>query len=76
MDGGTIVVGSNPLLSAALRDPRDLRNCLTREWFLTNRTSGGILNLVLKRGTAPFQGGLIGRLSHLSYILPGVPHHA
>jgi hypothetical protein len=39
---------------------------------LTNRTSGGILNLVLKRGTAPFLGGLTSRLSLLSDILPRV----
>src|SRR5277367_5550601 len=45
--------GSNPLLSAALRDPRDLRITLTAEWFLTNRTCRAILNLVLKRGTVP-----------------------
>ncbi len=68
--------GSNPLLSAALRDPRDLRITLTGEWFLTNRTSGGILKLVLKRGTAPFLGGLAGRLSLLSGILPRIAHHA
>ncbi len=64
--------GSNPLLSAALRDPWDLRITLTGEWFLTNRTSGGILNLVLKRGSAPFVGGLTGRLSLLSGILPRI----
>jgi hypothetical protein len=69
--------GSNPLLSAGLRDPRDVRTCLTREWFLTGPSSDGILKLVLKRGTAPsFQGGLIGRLSFLSDILAGVAHHA
>ena len=57
--------GSNPLLSAVLRDLRDVRITLTGEWFLTNRTSSGILHLVLKRGTAPFLGGLTGRLSLL-----------
>lgn len=68
--------GSNPLLSAALRDPRDLRITLTGEWFLTNRTSGGILKSVLKRGTAPFLGGLTGRLL-LSLRHPRrVAHHA
>jgi hypothetical protein len=68
--------GSNPLLSAALRDPRDLGITLPREFFLTNRTSGGILKLVLKRGSAPFLGGLIGRLSFLSGVLPRIVHHA
>jgi hypothetical protein len=43
---------------------------------LTNRTSSGILKLVLKRGTAPFLGGLTGRLSFLSGILPRIVHHA
>src|SRR5205807_2015783 len=33
--------GSNPLLSACLRDPRDVKTCLTREWFLTNSSSDG-----------------------------------
>src|SRR5229473_7969839 len=57
--------GSNPLLSAAIRDPRDTNTCLTgdTERFLTNRSPDGTLNLVLKRGTVPFLGGLIGRLS-------------
>jgi hypothetical protein len=64
--------GSNPSLSAALRDPRDLRSCLTSEWFLTNRTLDGILNSVLKCGTAPVLGGLTGRLLLLSDILPPV----
>jgi hypothetical protein len=68
--------GSNPLLSAALRDPRDLRITLTREWFLTNRMSGGILKLVLKRGTVSFLGGLLGRLSLLFDILPRIAYHA
>jgi hypothetical protein len=67
--------GSNPLLSAALRDPRDLRTCLTGEWFLTNRSSDATLKLVLKRGTAPFLGGLTSRLSLLPNILPGVARH-
>ena len=69
--------GSNPLLSAALRDPRDVKTHLSREWFLTSPSSEGILRLVLKRGTVPlFQGGLTSRLSLLSNILPGVAHHA
>ena len=44
--------GSNPSLSAALRDPRDLRVALTSECSLTNRSSDAKLNLVLKRGTS------------------------
>lgn len=68
--------GSNRLLSAALRDPRDLRITLTGEWFLTSRTSSDTLRLVLKRGTAPFLGGLTGRLSLLRGILPRIVHHA
>src|SRR6267154_3344839 len=65
--------GSNPLLSAWLRDPRDVTTCLIQEWFLTNSSTDGMLKLVLKRGTAPiFQGGLSGRLSLLSNILPRV----
>ncbi len=69
--------GSNPLLSACLRDPRDVKTCLTQEWFLTNSSAGGILKLVLKRGTVPiFQGGLTGRLSLLSNMPSGVAHHA
>jgi hypothetical protein len=69
--------GSNPLLSAALRDPRDVKTCLSREWFLTSPSSDGTLKLVLKRGTVPlFQGGLTSRFSLLSNILHGVAHHA
>jgi len=65
--------GSNPLLSACLRDPRDVKTCLTLKWFLTNSSSDGMLKLVLKRGTAPiFQGGLSGRLSFLADILSRV----
>jgi hypothetical protein len=67
--------GSNPLLSAALRDSRELKNYLTSEWFLTNRLSDASLRLVLKRGTAPFLGGLISRLSLLSNILPRTLSH-
>src|SRR5580704_4262458 len=63
--------GSNPLLSAALRDPQDVKTCLTREWFLTSPSSDGTVKLVLKRGTVPVcQGGPSGRLSLLSNILP------
>ncbi|MCU1304387.1 MAG: hypothetical protein JWQ87_4671 [Candidatus Sulfotelmatobacter sp.] len=66
--------GSNPLLSARLRDPRDVT---TREGFLTISSSDGILKLVLKRGTVPIsQGGLTSRLSFLSNVLPGIAHDA
>ena len=69
--------GSNPLLSAWLRDPRDVKTCLTHGWFLTRPSSDDSLKLVLERGTAPIvQGGLNGRLSLLSNILPRVAHHA
>ncbi len=65
--------GPNPLLSAALRDPRDLKTCLYGEWFLTDPSSNGILKVVLKRSPVPsFQGGLTGRLSLLCDILSRV----
>jgi len=68
--------GSNPLLSAALRGPRNLRICLTNERFLTNSSPDANLNLVLKRGTVSiFQGGLTSRLSLLCCILPRIFHH-
>ena len=69
--------GSNPLLSAALRDPRDLKNCLASEGFLTNRLLSATLNLVLKRSSVSvFRGGLISRLLLLSDIPPRIAHHA
>ncbi len=69
--------GSNPLLSAVLRDPRDVKTCLICRWFLTSTSPDGTLKLVLKRGTVAIsQGGLTGRLSLLSNILPRVAHHA
>ena|SRR5579872_5341361 len=69
--------GSNPLLSAALRDPRDLKTRLTSECFLTNRSSNANLVLVLKRGTVSiFRGGLTGRLSLLFDTLPRIHYHA
>jgi hypothetical protein len=69
--------GSNPLLSAVLRDPRDLRTRLTIEWFLTNRSSDATLKVVLKRGSVPFfQGGLTGRLSLLFDVPPRIVSHA
>src|ERR1700731_1144979 len=68
--------GSNPLLSACLRDLRYVKACLTREWFLTRPSSNGTFRLVLKRGSVSvFQGGLISRLSLLSNIPLGVAHH-
>src|SRR5438105_4594271 len=69
--------GSNPLLSACLRDPRDVKTCLTQEWFLTNSSAGGTLKMVLKRGTAPIcQGGLTGRLSLVANMPFGGAHRA
>ena len=68
--------GSNPLLSAALRDPRDLKSCLASESFLTSRWSSAILKLVLKRGTVSiYRGGLTSRLSLLLDLLPRIVHH-
>lgn len=65
--------GSNPLLSAGLRDPRDVKTPLAEEWFLTDPPSSDSFKLVLKRGTAPiFKGGLTGRLSLLSNTPLGV----
>ncbi len=58
--------GSNPLLSAGLRDPRAIRTRLSCEWILTRPSSNATLKMVLKRGPAPFLGGLTGRLSILS----------
>ncbi len=69
--------GPNPLLSAALRDPRDVKTCLTRARFLTDMSPNGTVKVVLKCGTAPiFQGGLISRLSLLRDIPPRIVHHA
>jgi len=68
--------GSNPLLSSALRDPRDIRTCLTRKSSLTHPSPDATLKLVLKRGTAPFSGGLTSRLWFFCDILPRVSHHA
>ena len=70
-------MASNPLLSACLRDPRDVKTCLTRERFLTSSSSDGILKLVIKRGSVPvFQGGLTSRLSLLYNIPHEAAHHA
>jgi len=68
--------GSNPLLSAAVRDPRDLSTLLARNSLLTPLWSEGNLKLVLKRGPLPFLGGLTSRLSLLYDILPRVFYHA
>ena len=60
-----------------LRDPRDVKTCLTSECFLANRTSIATLKLVLKRGTVPtFRGGLTSRLWFLFDILPRIVYHA
>jgi len=60
-----------------LRDPRDLKTCLTSECFLTTCSSSAILNLVLKRGTVSiFRGGLTSRLSLLSDTPPRIVYHA
>lgn len=67
--------GSNPLLSAAVRDPRDIRSGLTRKSSLTHPSSESNLRLVLKRVTAPVPGGPTGRLSFFCDILPQVFHH-
>jgi len=67
--------GSNPLLSAVLRDPRDIKTCSTGEWFLTNPSPDATLKVVLKRGTN-FQGGLNSRLSLLRDILHQVLYRA
>ena len=45
-------------------------------FLFTSPLSDGTLKLVLKRGTVPFLGGLIGRLSLLCEILPRVVHFA
>lgn len=68
--------GSNPLLSAAVRDPRTLGTLSGRNSLLTHLSSEGNLKLVLKRGPLPFLGGLTSRLSLLYDILPQVFHHA
>ena len=67
--------GSNPLLSAVLSDPRDIKAGLTRK-SLTHAWSDAMLRVVLKRGTALFVGGLTSRLSLLWDLLPRLFHHA
>jgi hypothetical protein len=68
--------GSNPLLSAALHDPRDIRTRLPRKASLTRSPCDATLSSVLKRGPVPFLGGLIGRLSHFCHIPLQVFSHA
>jgi hypothetical protein len=69
--------GSNPLLSAGLRDPWDVKSHLSGGRFLTNLPADDTFRLVLKRGTVSvFEGGLIGRLSLLAYIPQGITRHA
>jgi len=67
--------GSNPLLSAAVRDPRAFGTLSARNSLLTHVSSEGNLKLVLKRGPLPFLGGLTSRLLLLYDILPPVVHH-
>lgn len=65
--------GSNPLLSAAVCDPRDVKTCLTCESSLTSAPSDSSLKVVLKRGAVSVvRGGLTGRLSLLCDIWPKV----
>jgi hypothetical protein len=54
----------------------DVKICLSSEWFLMNRSPNAIFNLVFKRGTAPFLGGLTSRFSLLSDIPPRIVYHA
>ncbi len=69
--------GSNPLLSASLRDPRYLKSCFVGQRSLTNPSPSATVKLVLKRGTVSiFRGGLISRLSLLFDFLPWIAHHA
>jgi hypothetical protein len=63
-------------LTSGARDLRNLKTCLTCGWFFTSPSAEGILKLVLKRGTAPFSGGLISRLSLLFNILPRIVSYA
>ena len=67
--------GSNPLLSAAVRDPQDITTGLTRKSSLTHPSSDAIFRPVLKRGLAPFFGGLTSRLLFFCVILPRVASH-
>jgi hypothetical protein len=68
--------GSNPLLSAAVRDPRDIRTCSTRKSSLTHSSANAKFRKVLKRGLAPFLGGLTSRLLFFCDVLPRVSYHA
>jgi hypothetical protein len=65
--------GSNPLLSAAVRDPRIFGTLSARNSLLTHLSSEGSLEVVLKRGPLSFLGGLTSRLS---LFLPPVMHLA
>jgi len=62
--------------AADITDSLGVRTCLTRDYFLLNRSSDATFKLVLKRGpVSVFQGGPTSRLSLLPDILPGVAHH-
>jgi len=67
--------GSNPLLSAALRDPQEIRRHSTGKRLLTHPSSDASLKMVLKRGPASSLGGLTSRLSYFYDILPRVFSH-
>lgn len=67
--------GSNPLLSAAVRDPRVITTNLTRKSSLTHAPSDATFKTVLKRGLVPFFGGLTSRLSFFCDIPPRVSRH-
>jgi hypothetical protein len=68
--------GSNPLLSAALRDPREIRFHSIGESRLTSLSPDAILKKVLKRGSVPYLGGLTSRLSLLFNLSPRVIRNA
>jgi hypothetical protein len=60
-----------------LANPRKVRGFSWREYFLTEGTPNGGLDLVLKRGLlSNFQGGLTGRLLLLLEIPPRIVLHA
>jgi hypothetical protein len=75
--------GSNPLPSAALRDPRDISSSSINEIVVSEIVREIVVDpslarclQVLKRGTAPSLGGLTSRLSLFCDILPRVFYHA
>jgi Porphobilinogen deaminase, dipyromethane cofactor binding domain len=69
--------GSNPLLSAWLRDPRNTKRHLIQSCFLTSLPAGDTISMVLKRGiVSVLQGGPTGRLWFLANSLTGFTRHA